>query len=49
MAGIMVVGTASSAGKSLMATALCRIFNKDGYRENLDMTYLYSLVGDKNA
>lgn len=32
MPGIMVVGTASSAGKSLTATALCRIFTNDGYR-----------------
>ncbi|EYE89219.1 cobyric acid synthase [Fervidicella metallireducens AeB] len=32
MAGIMVVGTASSAGKSLTAAALCRIFNNNGLR-----------------
>lgn len=31
MPGIMIQGTASSAGKSLMATALCRIFSDDGY------------------
>lgn len=30
MPGIMVVGTASSAGKSLTVTALCRILNNDG-------------------
>lgn len=30
MAGIMIQGTASSAGKSLMATALCRIFANAG-------------------
>ncbi|MCG8500967.1 MAG: cobyric acid synthase [Firmicutes bacterium] len=31
MAGIMIQGTASSAGKSLMTTALCRIFANDGW------------------
>lgn len=32
MKNIMVQGTTSSAGKSLLCTALCRIFYEDGYK-----------------
>lgn len=32
MANIMIQGTTSSAGKSLMCTGLCRIFKEDGYK-----------------
>ena len=29
---IMVVGTMSSAGKSVVTAGLCRMFHQDGYR-----------------
>ena len=29
---VMIMGTSSGAGKSIIATALCRVFTKDGHR-----------------
>ena len=53
MANIMIQGTTSSAGKSLMCTALCRIFKDDGYRvcpfksQNMSSKYYTTTEGHK--
>lgn len=53
MANIMIQGTTSSAGKSLMCTALCRIFKEDGYRvcpfksQNMSSKYYTTKEGYK--
>lgn len=51
MAGIMIQGTASSAGKSLLAAALCRIFSNDGLKvapfksQNMSLNSYVTLEG----
>lgn len=53
MSNIMIQGTTSSAGKSLMCTALCRIFNQDGYKvypfksQNMSSKYFTTKEGYK--
>ena len=53
MKNIMIQGTTSSAGKSLMCTGLCRIFNDDGYRvypfksQNMSSKYYQTKEGYK--
>lgn len=53
MANIMIQGTTSSAGKSLMCTALCRIFKEDGYKvcpfksQNMSSKYYTTKEGHK--
>lgn len=53
MANIMIQGTTSSAGKSLMCTGLCRIFKEDGYRvypfksQNMSSKYYLTKEGYK--
>jgi len=48
MSNIMIQGTTSSAGKSMMAMALCRIFTKDGYNvcpfksQNMSREFTYT-------
>ena len=53
MANIMILGTTSSAGKSLMCTGLCRIFKDDGYSvypfksQNMSSRYYLTDEGKK--
>ncbi len=48
MSSIMIQGTTSSAGKSMMAMALCRIFREDGYNvcpfksQNMSREFTYT-------
>ncbi len=53
MANIMIQGTTSSAGKSIMCTGLCRIFKEDGYKvypfksQNMSSKYYTTKEGYK--
>ncbi|MBU5425945.1 cobyric acid synthase [Tissierella pigra] len=53
MTNIMIQGTTSSAGKSLMCTGLCRIFKEDGYKvypfksQNMSSKYYTTKEGYK--
>ncbi len=53
MANIMIQGTTSSAGKSLMCTGLCKIFLEDGYKvfpfksQNMSSKYYTTKEGYK--
>lgn len=53
MANIVVQGTTSSAGKSLMCTGLCKIFREDGFRvypfksQNMSSRYYTTKDGRK--
>lgn len=53
MANIMIQGTTSSAGKSLMCTGLCRIFKEDGYKvypfksQNMSSRFYMTTEGHK--
>ncbi len=55
MANIMIQGTTSSAGKSLMCTGLCRILKEDGYRvypfksQNMSSKFCLTKDGKKIA
>ena len=53
MANIMIQGTTSSAGKSLMCAGLCRIFKEEGFRvypfksQNMSSSYYLNSKGHK--
>ena len=53
MSRIMIQGTTSSAGKSMTAMALCRIFTEDGYNvypfksQNMSREYSFTPEGKK--
>lgn len=53
MANIMIQGTTSSAGKSLMCTGLCKIFKEEGYKvypfksQNMSSKYYTTTEGYK--
>lgn len=55
MARIMIQGTTSSAGKSLMCTGLCKIFKEDGYKvfpfksQNMSSKFFLTEKGEKIA
>ena len=55
MTSIMIQGTTSSAGKSLMCTGLCRIFKEDGYSifpfksQNMSTKFFMTESGEKIA
>lgn len=55
MSRIMIQGTTSSAGKSLMCTGLCRIFKEDGYKvfpfksQNMSSKFFLTDKGEKIA
>jgi adenosylcobyric acid synthase len=48
---LMIQGTGSSVGKSIMVTALCRIFRKEDFRvspfKSHNMALIYEICGEK--